>query len=184
MTEVWKPVVSHPSHYEVSSLGRVRRIKPGRGATAGRILAPCPQNGYVAVTLYENDRRIKKGIHILVAEAFHGRRPAGKIVNHQDGNKANNRQDNLEWTTQGENAAHAVATGLSYSPGLPGEANGRARLTIEQVIEIRSLKGKASQRQLAREFDVARTTIQLIHQGKNWRSDRALQVRQMPAAPK
>lgn len=50
--------------------------------------------------------------HRLVALAFH-HKPIGKdFVNHLDGNKSNNRPENLEWVTASENLVHAYQTGL------------------------------------------------------------------------
>lgn len=55
----------------------------------------------------------RHGVHRLVAEAFCEKPPGMDIVNHRDGNPQNNKSDNLEWTTQKNNCAHSVATGLS-----------------------------------------------------------------------
>ena len=44
--------------------------------------------------------------------AFRGPTPKGKVINHIDGNKMNNRLDNLEFITQGENLKHAYDHGL------------------------------------------------------------------------
>ncbi len=51
-----------------------------------------------------------------------------------------------------------------------GEEHGRAKLTWEQVQEIRKLyaEGKMSQRELAKKFGVSQTTIFRICHGKNW----------------
>lgn len=170
MVEVWKPVVGYELHYEVSNLGRVRRVMVARGATVGRILRDRNQNGYRAVQLCKDDVKRKIGLHIIVCEAFHGRRPLGKVPNHIDLNKHNNHSDNLEWLTHLENVRHAVALGACGGRPMPGAENPRAKLTVEQVAEIRALKGVLGARRIAERFGVSRSAIQFIHQGKHWKT--------------
>lgn len=62
--------------------------------------------------------KVNKGtkyVHRLVATHFVPRVDGKTIVNHKDGNKLNNRADNLEWCTQAENIAHSIANGTFQS---------------------------------------------------------------------
>lgn len=106
MRERWKLI--HNGGYEVSSLGRVRRVKPGPGMTrVGRILKPHALNfGHLTVTFWTDGRRLPHLVHRLVAAAFIGPCPEGKETHHKDGNPANNRADNLEYITHAENIRH------------------------------------------------------------------------------
>ena len=70
------------------------------------------KQGYAYVNLYNEFGRKTKKIHRLVAETFIPNPKNLLQVNHIDGNKLNNRLENLEWCTQQENTLHAVRHSL------------------------------------------------------------------------
>jgi hypothetical protein len=97
-TEEWRKVEAKGRTLEVSSLGRFRTR--GGGTTFGATV-----NGYRVAS-------DALSIHRLVALAFCPKSEGKDVVNHKDGNRDNNRADNLEWVTQAENVQHAIDTGL------------------------------------------------------------------------
>lgn len=110
MIEVWKDVVGLEGYYKISSFGRIFSIK------SNRILIRKPKyTGYFDIDLYKDGKCYNKRIHRLVAEAFIPNPENKPLVNHIDGNKQNNRVDNLEWVTDSENCLHAVHNSL-YVP--------------------------------------------------------------------
>lgn len=94
--------------YAVSDRGRVRALDTGRELRAMR-----KPNGYLYVSDTRSGKRANHYVHRLVAGAFCPNPDGKRYVNHLDGDKANNRAENLEWATNGENARHAYATGLN-----------------------------------------------------------------------
>lgn len=142
MQEIWRKIFYDGSelHYAVSNLGRVINTD------SNHILKPLLDGGgyqFVVFTTKKSQHH-KFKVHRLVALYFiHNPDPVYKIqVNHIDGNKENNRVDNLEWVTAKENAAHAWKHGLS-KPKV-GTQNGSCKLSEENVHKICQLLEKNS----------------------------------------
>lgn len=184
MEEIWKDVEEFKGYYEVSNLGRVRTkaiFIPHDGnfnkATGGYIKKHhVIAKGYVNRYGYLHTKLCKLGdckhrtIHRLVAIAFLENPENYKQVNHIDGDKQNNRVDNLEWVSASQNIRHAYDTGLMNSDHLKGENHYNSKLTEQNVKEIREYyKNKElSQRGLAKKYGVGVTTIADIINNKTW----------------
>lgn len=69
-------------------------------------------NGYLHVCLHKNKQQKTVRVHRLVANEFIENPQNKPQVNHKNGNKKDNRIENLEWATSSENINHAVKTGL------------------------------------------------------------------------
>lgn len=164
----WQPVIGYEGWYEVSSLGHVKRVKGDDNTFAGKILKEhVSKRGYARVSLSKNNRVHVQKIHIIVAEAFHGPRPLGYVINHLDGNKLNNAAKNLRYDTPRENSLHALAMGLCDMNR--GERHYKAKLTEVDVKKIRELANNLSQREIAKMFGVSHPSIGNIVMRKNWK---------------
>lgn len=139
-----KPIPGYVGRYDVSDTGEVRSLNYMHTGKA-RVLAGVLYRGYRRVWLYRGDTqtRIRKTVHILVAEAFIPN-PEGKPqVNHKDGDKTNNGWRNLEWATHAENTKHAYDV-LGHSVAR-GESSKAARSFLVErtdgtTQEVRGLK--------------------------------------------
>ncbi|MEC0307361.1 NUMOD4 domain-containing protein [Paenibacillus lautus] len=110
--EEWLPVVDYEGLYEVSNLGRVKRLSSS-DTSREKILKPQIQrDGYLRVTLSKKGQKKRMAIHRLVAIAFIPNLENKEQVNHENGDKLDNRLRNLNWATPKENIAHAIAHGL------------------------------------------------------------------------
>ena len=110
MTE-WRTIQGFPG-YEVSAAGDVRSWCRGEA----RILRPFPlPTGYLRVSLCRPGaiRPHTRYIHTLVLEAFHSARRPGEEARHLDGNKQNNRSDNLRFGTRSDNQRDNVRLGVN-----------------------------------------------------------------------
>lgn len=192
MKKRWVDVPNYRGFYRVSNYGTVRSLthhRRGKGGCLqihhGKIIKQWETGGvpgkrYLSVQLSKHGKIRGRYVHRLVWESFNGPIPPGLEVNHKDGNKRNNRLDNLEVGTKRQNFEHAVRNGLHtifYRRGSNGTA---AVLSDQDVAEIRKrLKGikrrmrkglgvKDSQTRIASDYGVCKQTITNIKLGRTW----------------
>ena len=118
---------------EIDAEGRIWRVAKRHGNQSGTQVLPVERRraerhladyrrgtdrGYLVVRRKRADQReIATGAHRLVWLHFHGPIPEGLEINHRNGDKQDNRPDNLQLVTTAENAAHAYETGLRDNAG-------------------------------------------------------------------
>jgi hypothetical protein len=159
-TEEWLPVPDLEG-YEVSNYGNVRHTT----ITVCQLKQQTNPRGRKTVSISTLRGSRNKPIHVLIALAFLGNRPAGLVINHKDGDKTNNAASNLEYITPRENHEHALKMGLYKGPNTP------ARVLSEQsVILIKQLLSSGiSAKLLAKQFKVSHGAIMAIKHKRTWK---------------
>jgi len=151
------PVPGHP-RYLIDSDGNVR------GARGWILRAHTVKGGYKRVTIDGRHRLV----HVLVAAAFLGPKPAGHQVNHKDGDKANKAAYNLEYLTPSANVRHSIE--VLHTTRAPGSRNANAKLTEAVVREMRAAYASgASFTELAVHHQIHPTTAHRIVTRRTWR---------------
>lgn len=122
--EIWKDINGYPD-YQVSNYGRIWSKKTQR-----YLKQQLKKNGYYNVGLYAINGKMKKErVHRLVALAFVDNPHNYTVVNHIDGDKTNNKAENLEWCTVQENTKHAFDNNL-------GDFQERAMKNIDKLNKV------------------------------------------------
>lgn len=131
-----------------------------------QLATPLSTDGYPRFNMGIDGKKQHTKVHNLVMAVFVGPKPAGLVVRHLDGNKANNRLSNLAYGTYQENSHDAIRHGTwNHGTKVPC-----AKLTDDDVREIRRLhKQGMTQRELAARFGVNPATIHPIVHGTAWK---------------
>jgi len=145
--EIWKEINienADTSGYFISSLGRFKNKK-------GIIMKDYKphHSGYI----YLRVNIQKYALHRLVALAFIENTENKSIVNHIDGNKLNNKVDNLEWVTCSENSIHAHKLGLN---------KGHKRKIIQYDLEMNEIKKFDTIKSSSTELCICYTSIKAV----------------------
>lgn len=160
--ELWKPLLEYKG-IEISSVGRIRKAANKRRKE--RILTEFPKDkdGYCRCSVQKLDGTwTSQPVHRLVAKAFIDN--PDNTVNHIDGNRTNNKVENLEWVTAKENVIHSFKFGNRKKCK---EVPKRTLLTDFQISQIDKLREIYTVNQIAKLFNIEYQSLKnIIHKKK------------------
>src|SRR5512139_2131601 len=159
--EIWKPIPGYEGYYSASNLGRIRSENRNVRHYAGGVRrfksrirkAHIGTWGYMIVCLSKENIDIKFSVHRLVLMSFTGGDRKGLDVRHLDGDRTNNRLENLAWGTRTDNMQDCIVHGRTNK----GSKNPNSKLTEKDVLAIRA--DTRRQRIIADDYNIDASTV-------------------------
>jgi hypothetical protein len=139
------------------------KVKVGRGCWAWQAAKTPLGYGFIKI----NGRMV--GAHRASWLIYRGEIPPGKNILHECDNPNCVNPNHLSVGTQSKNISDMVKRGRGRIPR--GEGHYLTRLTNADVVDIRGkyANGNVTQRELAKEYGVDRSSISKICSRKNWK---------------
>jgi hypothetical protein len=154
--------------YAVTTEGRVFRVNGGRARPGApvEIKTYLGSTGYLMANCHDTPHKL----HRILAITFIANPDNKPVVAHRDGDKLNNKLDNLYWATVQENNDDTLRHGNRAC----NERHGNAVLTAAEVAEIRALttgrlpRSKPTLAEIGAIFGVSKETIADITKRRSW----------------
>jgi hypothetical protein len=171
--EEWRPIPGYDGRYDASNIGRIRswasqvfgdnrrRLKP-------RLMKPRVSSKYLRLSIAKDKDASPQimAVHRLVLMAFVGLpTPAAPFCRHLNGDRFDNRLENLRWGTLRENTDDTKAHGTWPT----GSRNPNAKLTDEKVRHIRArIASGWSYQTTANAFGISKAVVSHIISRRSW----------------
>ena len=160
--EIFKDVCGYEGFYQISSLGRLKRVVGSRKPITKGSLT---QKGYLSYKLYKDNVKKTRVSHRLVAKAFIPNPQNLPQVNHKDGDKLNNTVDNLEWCTNYQNMSHAIKNGLV---DCRGEKSGKNKYPESIIRLAHETKLILTDKEFAQKYSLRPKYVNAVRRGERW----------------
>ncbi len=164
---LWQPIPGINKNYLASEDGQIKRIAYYKDYPNGvkifakeKILKQWLRGEYLTIEIDSKSQ----SVHRLICAAFNDKLWGQDYVNHKNGDKLDNRKDNLEWCTKSENAKHMYATGLRKITR--NEKHPSALYSDETINKVKDLLAtRMKQRDIAKICGVSQSLVSCINRG-------------------
>lgn len=169
--EVWKDIFGYKGLYQVSNLGRVKSLEKkiidalGREYVLSKKILTIKKHpkGYCFIILSKNNAKKSFLIHRLVGFCFIPNPECKSQINHLNGNRSDNRLENLNWATNSENNLHAYKYLGRKAPrntlGKFGKLHHRSKPVIQMDLQGNFIKEYECGLQVERELGYLKCVI-------------------------
>lgn len=163
----WREVPGWPG-YRVSNTGIVQSCRSNGGKcteTWRTRVTRVDRDGYRKLNVHNKQKKLFTGVSVLVCLAFHGPKPEGAMALHCNGNRLDDRSENLRWGTAKDNSDDREHHGNTAKR----ERNGRAKITTRQAKLARRLRAfKVPYALIGNVFGVSKRQAIRICKGQSW----------------
>lgn len=167
--EVWDEIPGYKGDYLISQYSRVKSLIKKNP----KILKQSFSSGkYKVVLIGKYGRLISEDVGRLCAKV-HNRLPEqNEVIEYKDGDKLNNRADNLRWITRAESRKKTLLRCRQSNILInAGEANGRAKIDQKKAVEIRKLKKNGfTYAAIANLYNISIPAAQYVVENRNWKN--------------
>ena len=169
--EIWKDIEETEGLYQVSNLGRFKRLERDRFSEMILKLGKY-SNGYYQFSVVIKRKRITAIAHRIVAKYFIPNPENKSQVNHKNGIKTDNRVENLEWVSHSENMKHSFRVLKNKPYDKTCEKNPNSKLKKEDVLEIRNLykNNIITQSEISKKYNINAPAIWKIVNNRTWKN--------------
>lgn len=147
---IWKDIPD--TNYLASRYGEIKSKK------RNKVLKPSLVSGYESVSVHGK----RKFVHRLVLLAFSGFPETGFEACHKDGNRRNNRIENLRWDTHKNNLKDNRLNGTS----LLGQKNHKSKISDKQAEVVAKIYCLVRMKDLKKHYNLSDVNISHISLGK------------------
>ena len=106
--ENWKDIEGYEGLYQVSNIGRVKRLVGFKCNVERFLTGQKDKDGYILLCLSKDGSIKRYRVHRLVAEAFVPNPDNKPEIDHINTDRSDNRAENLRWATRKENTNNPI----------------------------------------------------------------------------